>query len=265
MKRFFLFLIVILSMFMAVTFAWGQDWQESSNVKALFDETKVEGTFVLFDVSADTLIGYDRSRAETRFIPASTFKIPNSLIGLSQKAVKNVDEILPYGGKPQPVKSWEKDMSLRDAIKISNITIYQELARRIGIKKMRSGIIKMHYGNGEIGEVVDTFWLKGPLKISAVEQARFLARLALGKLPFSSSVQAEVRDIVKMDQGSDWTLFAKTGTAATNSPELGWWVGWVEKSGRIYAFALNIDMKNSEDYGKRVELGKACLKALGIL
>lgn len=22
-------------------FAWGQDWQESSNVKALFDETKV--------------------------------------------------------------------------------------------------------------------------------------------------------------------------------------------------------------------------------
>ena len=123
----------------------------------------------------------------------------------------------------------------------------------------------MHYGNGEIGEVVDTFWLKGPLKISAVEQARFLARLALGKLPLSSSVQAEVRDIVKMDQGSEWTLYAKTGTAATYSPELGWWVGWVEKSGRIYAFALNIDMKSSEDYGKRVELGKACLKALGIL
>ena len=43
-------------------------------------------------------------------------------------------------------------------------------------------------------------------------------------------------------------------------------VGWVKRNERLYGFALNIDMPGGEaDIGKRVELGKASLKALGIL
>lgn len=79
---------------------------------------------MLYDVAGETFTGHNRSRAETRFIPASTFKIPNLLIGLSVGVVKNVDEVLPYGGKPQPMKARKKDMGLRDAIKVSNVPIY---------------------------------------------------------------------------------------------------------------------------------------------
>ena len=79
----------------------------------------------------------DEARAKKRFTPASTFKIANSLIGLDVSAVKSVDEVLPYGGKPQRIKEWERDMGLREAIKMSNVAIYQELARRIGIERMR--------------------------------------------------------------------------------------------------------------------------------
>lgn len=76
------------------------DWQDSPEVAQLFKNAGVNGTFVLYAVTAQRLIGHDQARAEKRFVPASTFKIPNTLIGLSVGAVKNVDEVLPYGGNP---------------------------------------------------------------------------------------------------------------------------------------------------------------------
>src|SRR5688572_22755284 len=97
-----------------------------------FDAEGVSGTFVLFDVGADTMQVFNRPRAEERFVPASTFKIVNALIGLKTGAVRDVEEVLPYGGKPQPIAAWEKDMSLRDGMRVSNVPVFQELARRIG-------------------------------------------------------------------------------------------------------------------------------------
>src|ERR1700712_4300229 len=41
-----------------------------------------QGTFVLREGKTGALTVHDSKRAATRFIPASTFKIPNSLIGL---------------------------------------------------------------------------------------------------------------------------------------------------------------------------------------
>jgi beta-lactamase class D len=241
------------------------DWQNNPELGKLFANAGVRGTFVLYDIDADRFAGYDPVRAETRYIPASTFKIPNSLIGLAVGAVNSVDEILPYGGKPQPVKTWEQDMGLRAAIKISNVPVYQALARRIGLERMRDNVKAIGYGNAETGLVVDKFWLSGPLKISAVEQTRFLARLARDELPFPKEIQAEVRDIVRLEQGAGWALYGKTGWAADEIPAIGWWVGWLQKGEHAYSFALNIDMAQASDAAKRMELGKACLNALGLL
>ena len=241
------------------------DWQESPQVAELFKKAGVEGTFVLLDVKADRLVGHNQDRAETQLVPASTFKIPNSLIGLSTGAVKNVDEKLPFGGKPQPYPQWERDMGLREAIPMSNVPIYQALARRIGLERMREGVEKLDYGNQQIGNVVDRFWLDGPLKISAIEQAHFLARLAQGQLPLDADVQKAVREIVLLEQTDQWKLHGKTGWE--NAPEAGtgWWVGWMEKDDAIYAFALNLAVRTKADGDKRVPLGKASLKALGVL
>ncbi|MDD1622271.1 MAG: class D beta-lactamase [Methylococcaceae bacterium] len=241
------------------------DWRDSAEVGKLFADSGVQGTFVLYDVDAERLIGHDSMRAEMRFIPASTFKIANSLIGLSAGAVNSADEVLPYGGKPQAIKAWEQDMSLREAIKISNVPVYQALARRIGLERMREGVAELEYGNGEIGDVVDQFWLVGPLKISAVEQATFLARLARDELPFSKQVQSQVREIVKLEQGDGWALYGKTGWLNAPNPGVGWWVGWVMKADHVYGFALNMDITQAADAAKRIELGKASLKALGVL
>src|SRR5262245_32775711 len=123
---------VLAALIIVFTFqAQAASWEENPQVGELFKSAEVNGTFVLYDVTAQTYSGHNQVRAERRFVPASTFKIPNSLIGLSVGAVTSVDDVLPYKGPPHPfIQAWAKDMGLREAIALSNVLIYQELARR---------------------------------------------------------------------------------------------------------------------------------------
>jgi beta-lactamase class D len=245
--------------------AQAAEWHDSAAVAAAFADAGVQGTFVLYDVERDRYTVHDRARAGRRYVPASTYKIPNSLIALAVGSVESVDEVLPYGGKPARLKQWEQDMSLREAIKASNVPVYQELARRTGHARMREQLARIDYGNNDIGTVVDRFWLDGPLTISALEQARFLARLAQDRLPFPKEAMAAVREITLLERTPQYALHGKTGWSDAEGRDLGWWVGWVIKGGRVFAFALNLDIKSDADGPKRVAVGRASLKALGVL
>lgn len=256
---------LLLALFV-VTQAVAESWRENAELGGAFKAAGVTGTFVLYDLDTDAYTVFDRERAQTRYIPASTFKIANSLIGLQVGAVADVDEVLPYGGAPQPFKDWEQDLPLREAIRVSSVPIYQELARRIGRPRMQTWVERLGYGNREIGSVVDRFWLDGPLRISAVEQVRFLAKLVRGELPVRDDVAAAVREITLLERTDVYVLHGKTGMVFTTKPNLGWWVGWVERDGSYYAFALNIDMPDwKQDLAKRVEIGRRCLALLGVL
>lgn len=241
-------------------------WREEPGVAALFRDAGVNGTFVLLDERSDTLRGTNRARAEERFSPASTFKIANALIGLSRGAVRSVDELIPYTGDANPfMREWLQPMGLRGAMTVSNVPLYQELARRIGLERMRNAIQRLHYGNEQVGTDVTTFWLRGPLAISAVEQTRFLSRLAHRTLPFPAQAQRQVAEITRVDSGPGWSLHAKTGWQNAPGPGVGWWVGWVRKGDQITPFALNIAMAGAVDAPKRDRLGRQSLQALGIL
>jgi hypothetical protein len=47
-----------------------------------FQDAGVEGAFVLYDQNQDTYLVYNPERVDTPYIPASTFKIFNSLVAL---------------------------------------------------------------------------------------------------------------------------------------------------------------------------------------
>ncbi|MEY4352169.1 MAG: class beta-lactamase [Cyanobacteriota bacterium] len=189
-----------------------EPWREEPAVAGLFRQAGVEGTFLLLDGRRGELCGHNQSRAEQRFSPASTFKIANALIGLSLGAVRSVDEVIPYTGDANPfMREWLEPMGLRGAMKVSNVPLYQELARRIGLQRMGAAIVRLGYGNQQIGSDVTTFWLRGPLAISAVEQTRFLSRLAHRTLPFPAQAQRQVAEITLVDSGPGWSLHANTG------------------------------------------------------
>jgi len=235
-------------------------------VAALFRQAGVEGTFVLLDERHGELRGHNQRRAEQRFVPASTFKIANALIGLSLGAVRSVDELIAHRGDPNPfMREWLEPMGLRGAMKVSNVPLYQELARRIGLQRMDGAIGRLHYGNQQIGNDVTTFWLQGPLAISAVEQTRFLSGLAHQSLPFPRKAQEQVAEITRVDAGPGWSLHAKTGWQNAPGAGVGWWVGWVQRGDQLTPFALNIAMAGAPDAPKREQLGRASLQALGVL
>lgn len=237
---------------------------ERDDLLARFSEQGATGTMVLFDPARGTTTTIGGERAERRFTPASTFKIPNSLIALEVGAVADESTIIPYGGRPQPYPTWEHDMSMREAIGLSAVPIYQELARRVGLERFRDHLARLDYGNRDPGTVVDRFWLDGPLAISAVEQTRFLARLAKKELPVSARAQAIVADIVRIEARDGRVLHAKTGVCASCRPMVGWWVGWVAQGEAVTAFALDMDLAGMADAPKRMAIGRAILGDLGV-
>ena len=245
---------------------YGAEFEENNRISNFFKKNNINGTFVLYDVQNKTLIGYNETRAFTQYQPASTFKIPNTLIGLSLGVVKDVDTIAyKHNGNKLWNKSWEKDVSLREAMKLSHLPAYQQLAQKIGVVRMQENISKMDYGNKNIGKNLTTFWLRGPLKISAIEQIFFLEKLAKHELNYSKNIQDSVVEIIKLDTGDDWTLYGKTGWATRNlnknmNPTLGWFVGWVEQKEKLYIFALNMDIKDSSQLPQRQEIAIDILK-----
>jgi beta-lactamase class D len=229
------------------------------DLAAVFHEMGLVGTFAALDVAAERLTLVNVERAKVRFVPASTFKIPNTLIALETGALRDADEMFRYDGKPRAVKAWDRDMTLREAIAASNVPVYQELARRIGLATYRIWLDRLDYGNRDPGMALERFWLDGPLAISAIEQARFLGLLAQGLLAASARSHAIVRDIIRIEEKDGRVLFAKTGW----SSKIGWWTGWVEHGDRITTFALNIDMAAAEEGSKRFVLAMELLARLG--
>ena len=61
----------------------------AQDLKKYFDEYNVIGSFVVYDLSKDSYFYYDSARCYEQFIPASTFKIPNSIIGLETSVIKD--------------------------------------------------------------------------------------------------------------------------------------------------------------------------------
>lgn len=239
--------------------------QVRDDLLEVFRQASVTGTFVLMEAESGRTTVVGRERAARRYVPASTFKIPHSLIALETGAVADAEEVIPYGGRPQPRPEWERDMTLREAIAASNVPVFQTLARRIGLARERHWLRRLGYGNRQTGTALDRFWLDGPLAISALEQTGFLARLATGRLPASRRHQRLVRDLLRVERTVDYALFAKTGWGTAGDPGIGWWVGWVERDGRIWTFALNIDVGDDRDAALRIPLGRRLLHRLGVL
>lgn len=231
----------------------------------IFADQGVSGAFVLLDARAGTFDVVNTDFAAPRRIPASTFKIVNSLIALETGAVRDTDEIIPYGGGQTPVAAWAQDMSMRDAIVVSNVPVYQELARRIGLETYSQWLRELDYGNANPGTDVETFWLKGPLRISPFEQTQLLAQLAEGQLPFSAQNQAMVREILFAGEQNGRQIFAKSGWTTAPDPDIGWYVGWVEGAGELHAFALVMEVHDRRDADLRQELAFAFLRAFDVL
>ena len=142
-----------------------------------FNEFGFDGSFVLYDLNNDTFYRYNKEVCSQQFIPASTFKIPNTLIGLETGVITGKDFELKWDGVKREIETHNQDQNLETAFKYSAVWYYQEVERRIGEERMKKFVDSINYGNKNIGGGIDRFWLDGEIRISADEQIEFLKKI----------------------------------------------------------------------------------------
>ena len=235
--------------------------------KRFADEDTV-GSFVGYKVDDYLIIASDKNRSGEPMLPASTFKIPNSVIALETGVVEDPDkEVFKWDGVVRSIEGWNQDHTLRTAIAASAVPAYQEIARRIGAERMQKYVDLFDYGNRDIGGGIDQFWLTGNLRIDPVQQVDFVDRLRRGVLPVGKRSQEQVRDILTVTKVGDAVIRGKTGLlgAEVGKPSLGWLVGWAEKGSAITVFALNMDCREPRHIAGRLKVAQQCLTDIGAI
>jgi beta-lactamase class D len=257
--------IMCLIVFALTFFCVMNSYSEDSDLEKLFKDRGVKGTIVISSLDAKTDYVYEMARSKTRFTPASTFKIPNTLIALEEGVIENEKEVIKWDGKDKGFDSWNQDQTLETAFPLSCVWFYQELAKRIGNEKYIAHLKRLKYGNEETGPDVTTFWLENDLKISAREQLDFLRNLYNESLPYQKNNIALLKKLMIIEENPQFTIRAKTGWAMRTNPQQGWYVGYVETKGQVWFFATNLEIRRKGDEAFRKEITIAALRAKGIL
>lgn len=247
--------------------------KQDKSLKKYFDENKVEGCFALLDNGTGKFTVYNLSRyRDSSYLPASTFKIVNSLIGLQTGKISSDSMVIKWDGIKRWNDDWNKDLNMYQAFRASAVPYYQEVARRIGKDTMQLWLDSLGYGKKEIKDkviiksAVDSFWLDNSIKITPDQQLGLVKKLYFDLLPFFKSYQEVVKRAMLFENNSNYRLGYKTGWGSReNGNAIGWVTGWIEENQHPYFFVLNIETpdKDFDMFNVRMKMLKDILKQLG--
>jgi beta-lactamase class D len=248
--------------------------KQDKNLKKYFDENKVEGCFALMNNATGKFTVHNLSRyRDSAYLPASTFKIINSLIGLQTGKISNDSMVIKWNGVKRRVEDWNKDLTMYEAFRVSAVPYYQEVARRIGKDTMQYWLNNIKYGAKSdtdkivIKTAVDSFWLDNSLKVTPDQELGVVKRLYFNQLgDFFKTYQETVKRAMLFESNANYRLGYKTGWGFTEKNHaIGWIVGWIEENNHPYFFVLNIESpdKDYDMWTVRMKMLKDILKELG--
>lgn len=228
--------------------------------QGIIDAEKVTGSILIFDSNNETFHSNDFERSKKGFIPASTFKIPNSLIALETGIIANDSTVIKWDGTPRRLNAWNKDLTFREAFHASCVPCYQDIARKVGTDRMNDYISKFEYGELDINSTtIDNFWLTGKSKISQQQQIEFLRKFYFSKLPIKKETEVIAKRMMLMEDKAGQKLTGKTGWSGG---AVSWFVGFLETSDNIYFFATNISHTGEFNPATRQQVTMKALEAI---
>lgn len=246
-------------------------WYEEKTWNSIIDDAKLVGSVLIFDAQNNSYHGTNLSRVDKGFLPASTFKIPNSMIALETGVIKDLEQVIKWDGEDRRMDSWEQDMNLRMAYRRSCLPCYQQLAREIGLDRMQEMVGQLGYPGMDIREeTLDDFWVVGESRISQSQQINFLKLFYEDELRITPRTKSLMLEIMEHESTSNYTMYAKTGWAIReDGSDLGWFVGFVTRGNDVWYFATNVQPGpglNRDDFARlRIQVTKSALRKMGVI
>jgi len=212
------------------------------NFQPFFEEYGVEGCFILYDLKNDLYQIYNSTRCEKGYLPASSFKILNALIGLETGVITDENMVIPWDSIVRTEEAWNRDHTLASAIPYSVVPYFQEVARRVGPTRMKEMVDDSDFGKMEITpENIDKFWFSGNSRITPWEQMNFILHFYTNKLPFSEANINLVKKLIILQKTDNWILRGKIGMTNQDGKNLGWMVGYLEENGNVWLYVCNVE------------------------
>jgi beta-lactamase class D len=237
--------------------------------------------FEMIDNTHDQAFIYNLERCSRRMSPASTFKVFLSLAALESNVALDENLMIAWNKIPTGKPEWDKDMTMREALKVSSEPYFKELAKKMGAVEMQKWLDTIRYGNKRIGQDIESCWVNDTLLITPDEQVGFMKKLYFDKLPMSQRSQRIVRNMLLQEETAEHKLYFKTGTKLNGNRSLVWLVGFIERketqkgvvtkkeetNSRPYFFAMNYETSfdSLATREKRIEILKDILKERQIL
>jgi beta-lactamase class D len=224
--------------------------------KPLSSYATAESTCIaIYSKNAGEYLVHNIDQCQQRLSPCSTFKIPNALIGLETGVLSGPGDVKTWDGTVHSREVLNQDHKLSDAIRYSVVWYFQELALEIGEARMQAYLDAFDYGNRDISGGQDHFWLSNSLKITALEQVRFMGALNDDRLPVNKKFQAEVKAMMLQDyslpEDFNGELYGKTGSCIGPDGDHGWFTGFLHREDQEYVFVINIKGKNQTGWQAR--------------
>lgn len=233
---------------------------ENNKIDRIYSSNAISGSILI--ESMDGKIKYQHNVSDKEaFIPASTFKIPNTLMILEEGLIKEQSDVIKWDGKERDYPAWNKDQTLKSAFQVSCVWCYQRYARLVGDKKYHAYLQKFDYGNQLTGPDIARFWLDGDLRISVKQQINFLRRVYVEDLPVEKQHIKTLKNIMFSEQTETYKLWSKTGWSGKN----GWYVGYLVTNNQTWFFANHIEVKSKSDLKLRKKLVMEAFKILNII
>ena len=222
-----------------------------SEFNTIIESADVKGSILIYDFENNKYYSNDFQWAEKGNLPASTFKIPNSIIALETGIVEDDSTLFKWDGEKRYLKNWEQDLTFKQAFHYSCVPCYQEVARKIGTKKMSKHLNEIDYGNMKVDSLnIDSFWLIGKSRINQFQQIDFLKKFNNSELPISKRTETIMKRMMVIEHNSIYKLSGKTGWSIKNGNNNGWFIGYIETQNKTYFFASNIEPKKQFDMTK---------------
>lgn len=207
--------------------------------------------FMLQSLTTPKRFVSDPEECKVRTSPASTFKVPHSLIALDTGVVTDPMALVKWDGADHSFDLWNRDHSMDSAVKWSVLWFFRRTAGLIGRERMLRALKKLRYGSDAFERDVTSFWVNGDLVISPEEQLAFLRRMFRYELPVRRKHVDIVKAAMLMPPGKitnasgehDFALNvpnaivrAKTGNTTVDGERSSWIVGSIETGKQQYVF-----------------------------